>query len=793
MPLPSNLQPRTSTRLRICVLGTRGFPNVQGGIETHCEHLYPEIVKKGCEVIVFTRKPYVIPNPTTYSGVTLVPLSCPKNKYFETIIHTFKGVFSARKLSPDILHIHGIGPSLLVPLARFLGMKVVVTHHGPDYKRKKWGFFAKLVLKIGEWAGTSFANETIAIADNIAEDLMEKYGNKSITIILNGVHIPKSITTYSILRKLDLEKNKYILAVGRFVPEKGFHDLIEAFNMMQDAGYMMQGEGGRFQDEGPRVKSAGSQPPTPNTLQSTTSNWKLVIVGDADHQDKYSKRLKELASNNSNIILPGFLTGLPLQELYRHAKLFVLPSHYEGLPIALLEAMSHGLSCIVSTIPAHKNISLSNNRFFTTGNVKALCEKLEEFINSEFTEEDAQTQIHIIAEKYNWGNIADNTLQVYDRALKKLKIAILGAKGIPTIYGGVERHVEEISTRLVAKGHQVTVYCRNYYTPKSINHYKGVNVKRLPSIKTKRLDTITHVIVSSFHIMFKPYDIIHLHSIGPSTLSFIMKIKINAKLVITVHALDWMQNKWKCFDKLFLKLGERFSIIFSDTTIVVSKYIHNYFVNIHSKDTFYIPNGALAGKNIDAKLIKDKYGLQKDGFLLTIGRLIPERKIECLIDAFKSLNINKKLVIIGGSSFTDQYVAYLKSISSNDIIFTGYIASELLNEFYSNSLLYIHPSEHEGLPISLLDAMAYGNCVIASNIEPHREIIGSCGLFFPKGNSKALRKLIFEIISNPSLLNDLRQKAKGRVRENYDWNNIVDKTEYLYLQLSNHLANKIYG
>ena len=392
MPLPSNLQPRASTRLRICVLGTRGFPNVQGGIETHCENLYPELVKKGCEVILFTRKPYVTPEPTTYSGVTLVPLSCPKSKYFETIIHTIKGVLAAKKLTPDILHIHAIGPSLLVPLARILGMKVVITHHGPDYKRAKWGFFAKTILRIGEWAGITFANEVITIADNIAEDLKKGFGRNNINVIPNGVNVPEPIITDGILQDLSLKKNKYILSVGRFVPEKGFHDLIDAFNRVQGSGWRVEG------------KSTENQMPV---------DWKLVIVGDADHEDSYSLDLKEKARRNSSIVLTGLLTGKPLQELYSHAGLFVLPSYYEGLPIALLEAMSYGLSCLVSNIPANRNAELSGERFFEVGDVKSLSEKLEKFIGKTLTEEDKKIQIDGIGEKYNWRRIADRTFEIY--------------------------------------------------------------------------------------------------------------------------------------------------------------------------------------------------------------------------------------------------------------------------------------------------------------------------------------------------------------------------------------------
>jgi len=366
--------------MKIAVAGTRGFPGVQGGIENHCEQLYTHLAENGCNITVFTRKPYVAPNIHTYKGVSLISVSSPKNKFLEAFVHTFKGVIKARELKPDILHIHAIGPSFFTSLARILGMKVVVTHHGPDYKRKKWPLPAKIFLKFCEWIGVTFANEVITISQNISDDIKQKF-SRNATVIPNGVEIPTKADTDKILKRYDLQKNRYILAVGRFVPEKGFHDLIDAFIELQ------------------------------------VENWKLVIVGGADHEDRYSMSLKEKASKNSNIVLTGFLTGQPLQELYSHAGLFVLPSYYEGLPIVLLEAMSYGLSCIASDIPANRKIELSEDRFFSAGDVDLLAKKIKEFINKPWDEEDKKRQIEIIADRYNWESIAEETLRVYKKVI----------------------------------------------------------------------------------------------------------------------------------------------------------------------------------------------------------------------------------------------------------------------------------------------------------------------------------------------------------------------------------------
>jgi glycosyltransferase involved in cell wall biosynthesis len=368
--------------MKIVVTGTRGFPGVQGGVESHCEQLYTQLVSKGCDVTVFTRAPYVNLQNDAYKGIKLIHIDCPRNKFLEAIVHTLKCVLKARKLHPDILHIHAIGPSLFAPLARALGMKVVVTSHGPDYERKKWSLSAKLFLRFCEWAGMNSANAIIAIAQNIADDIKRKYGRGGASVIPNGVKIPVLAGTEDALKRFNLERQRYILSVGRFVPEKGFHDLINAFNNLK------------------------------------LERWKLVIVGDADHEDKYSRDLKAKAGSNGNIVLTGFLTGQPLQEIYSHAGLFVLPSYYEGLPIVLLEAMSYGLPCIASDIPANRNVEMDDDRFFRAGDINMLSRKIAYFIQRPWEDTDKRHQVNMIAEKYNWESIADETLKVYKKVFK---------------------------------------------------------------------------------------------------------------------------------------------------------------------------------------------------------------------------------------------------------------------------------------------------------------------------------------------------------------------------------------
>ncbi|MCM8791031.1 MAG: glycosyltransferase family 4 protein [Candidatus Omnitrophica bacterium] len=366
--------------MKIAVLGIRGFPAVQGGPEVHSQNLYPLLVKRGCDVTVFARRSYVDKSTREYDGVKLIILPCIRNKFLEAFFHTFIGVLVARKLSPDILHIHAIGPSLFVPLAKMLGMKVVMTNHGPDYKRKKWGRVAKAVLRFGEYLGSRYSNAVICVSQQLADDIATKY-RRDVVFIPNGVNIPEISKSKDTISKYGLEKNRYIMAVGRFVPEKGFHDLIDAFKM---AGL---------------------------------ADWKLAIVGDATHQDSYTTSLKRKTGND--IIFTGVLSGASLEELYSNAGIFVLPSYYEALSIALLEAMSYGLSCIVSDIPANLAVGLPRYRYFKTGDIKELAQKIREFSLKPLSDEEKKRQIEMVAEKYNWDIIADQTRLVYKKVSGK--------------------------------------------------------------------------------------------------------------------------------------------------------------------------------------------------------------------------------------------------------------------------------------------------------------------------------------------------------------------------------------
>ncbi len=362
--------------MRIVVTGTRGIPNIMGGVETHCEELFPRIASKGYDVTVIRRKSYVHDNLTEWKGVHLMDIETPKRKSFEAIVHTFKAVIRARRLKADIIHIHAIGPALMVPFAKLLGMKVVYTHHGPDYDRDKWGFVAKNVLKLGERMGCMFADHVIVISEVIKNLIAQRCGRtKNVHLIYNGVPQPEICEYPEYFEELGIEKGKYILGMCRFVPEKRLHDLVEAYARLKKEH--------RIADD-----------------------IRLVLAGDTDFEDDYSRKLKENARKNG-VVLTGFIRGKKLHSLLTHALCYSLPSSHEGLPIALLEAMSYNIPVITSAIPANLEVGLDSSCYHEVGDVATLADKIESIASR------PSHRVDYDMTKYNWDNIARQVEGVY--------------------------------------------------------------------------------------------------------------------------------------------------------------------------------------------------------------------------------------------------------------------------------------------------------------------------------------------------------------------------------------------
>lgn len=370
-----------------------------------------------------------------------------------------------------------------------------------------------------------------------------------------------------------------------------------------------------------------------------------------------------------------------------------------------------------------------------------------------------------------------------------MKIAVLGTRGIPTKQGGVERHVEELYQRL-AKKHDVTVYCRNSYTSRSILKYKGIELRHLPNINSKHLDAISHTFLAAFDTIFRNFDVIHFHSIGPSLLSFIPKVKPKAKIITTVHALDWQSDKWGGFAKRALKLGERASVTFPDMTICVSKEIRDYLKEKYKCKAQHIPNGINEPVMAQASEI-NRFSLAKHKYILFLGRIVPEKNCHLLIKAFKSLDTDFKLVIAGDAGHTNGYYSRLVKEASDDkrIVFTGMVTGRLLHELFTNAYMFVLPSNKEGMPIVLLEALSYGLPILCSDIKPNLEIVGNNGQYatiFANGSYEELKEKLLKVLGSRNSLQQKTQKGRVNILNNYNWDAIAALTEQTYLSV---LAN----
>ena len=373
-----------------------------------------------------------------------------------------------------------------------------------------------------------------------------------------------------------------------------------------------------------------------------------------------------------------------------------------------------------------------------------------------------------------------------------MRIAMIGTKGIPATWGGIEHHVEELATRMVALGHDVTVYCRPYYTTTDKEYYKGVHLKKIPTIPSKNLDAIVHTLLATVHATTEDYDIVHYHAIGPATMAILARMA-GKNTVVTVHGLDWQREKWTKPAKLYLKFGEYASIWFPYRTITVSKFLKSYLENKYERPVTYIPSAVTDPVFLPPNKIR-AYGLGKRDYILFVARLVPEKGCHFLIDAYERLNPPLRLVIAGGSSHSEEYVAELQSHASDKIIFTGYVYGDVLRELYTNAYCYVHPSTMEGLPVTLLEALAYGNCIIASDIPANTEAVQEDGIIFESQNVAALSEALAKVIAQPALAEELGKCARARGVAEYNYDKVTKKTLELYeetLYLQDHYVSTL--
>lgn len=372
---------------------------------------------------------------------------------------------------------------------------------------------------------------------------------------------------------------------------------------------------------------------------------------------------------------------------------------------------------------------------------------------------------------------------------EQLRIAMFGHKRVPGREGGIEVVVEELCTRMVKHGHKVVCYNRSghhvsgsQFDDDNKTEYGKYEIKVVPTIEKKGLAAVSSSFFAALSCAFGKYDVVHIHAEGPAFFSWIPKM-LGKKVVVTVHGLDWAREKWKSgFGSKFIRMGEKNAVRFADEIIVLSKGVQDYFKDTYGRETKFIPNGVNRPQKKNAELIAQKFGLKKDDYILFLGRLVPEKGIRYLIEAFKQIETDKKLVIAGGSSDTDSYAQEIKKLAAEDerIIFTGFVQGQMLEELYSNAYVYTLPSDLEGMPLSLLEAMSYGNCCLVSDIPECAEVVEDKALIFRKSDVNDLKEKIQYACAKPEEVDRLKEQAADFICEKYCWDDVVEKTENLY-------------
>jgi glycosyltransferase involved in cell wall biosynthesis len=555
----------------------------------------------------------------------------------------------------------------------------------------------------------------------------------------------------------------YLLYFGRLSPEKGVYDLLRAMVRL---------------------------PHTP-----------LIVAGDGPERPRLEALAREL--NLKHVLFTGLVLGEKLQKLIAGCSFSVFPSHaYETLGKSILESYAWGRPVIAS--------DLGSRRELVQHGVTGLLysdrdrEQLAHSIGFLFDRPDLIEKMGAAARSRVKANHdpeqhMEKLLDLYYRltSTKKLvsfpaapeppqprrsvRVAFIGGRGVVNKYSGIESYYEQAGHELARQGHEVTVYCRSYFTP-PINTHNGMRVRRLPTIRSKHLETVVHTLLSTVHAMISDYDVVHYHCLGPALFSFLPRLA-GKKTVVTVQGLDWQRGKWGRIASRVLRWGEAAAVSAPDATMVVSRTLQQHYRQQYKRDPIYIPNGAtLAPRRLPRKLIE--WDLLADNYVLFLGRFSPEKNCHLLINAFENLHTGMKLVLAGGSSHSDAYAESLRRHESDQIRFLPWVSGNDLEELLSNAALFVLPSEIEGLSLALLDAMAAGVCVLTSDIPENNEVVENAGFTFHRGDQADLERMLDLLIHDPELRRQSAIRERERIQGQYLWPEIarsIAKTYYSVL------------
>ncbi len=556
----------------------------------------------------------------------------------------------------------------------------------------------------------------------------------------------------------------YLLYFGRLSPEKGVYELLRAMARL------------------PHIP--------------------VVIAGDGPDRPRLESLAREL--NLNQVLFAGMVQGEKLQKLIAGCSFSVFPSHaYETLGKSILESYAWGRPVIASDPGSRRELVQHGvtGLLYPDGDREQLTHSIGFlFDRPDLIEKMGAAARSRVKANHDPEQHMEKLLELYRRmtSSKKLvsfpaapesprprrsvRVAFIGGRGVVSKYSGIESYYEQAGRELARLGHEVTVYCRSYFTP-PINTHNGMRVRRLPTIRSKHLETAVHTLLSTAHAMTSDYDVIHYHCLGPALFSFLPRLA-GKKTVVTVQGLEWQRGKWGRIASRILRWGEAAAVSSPDATMVVSRTLQQHYRQQYKRDPIYVPNGAtLAPRRLPRKLIE--WDLLADNYVLFLGRFSPEKNCHLLIQAFENLafenlDTSMKLVLAGGSSHSDSYAEGLRRHESDRIRFLPWVSGSDLEELLSNAALFVLPSEIEGLSLALLDAMAAGVCALTSDIPENNEVVEGAGFTFHRGDQADLERMLDLLIHNPELRHQSAARERERIKGQYLWPEIARSIEKVY-------------
>jgi glycosyltransferase involved in cell wall biosynthesis len=535
---------------------------------------------------------------------------------------------------------------------------------------------------------------------------------------------------------------------------------------------------------------------------------RLVIAGDGPERSRLEQMTAELGLGN--VEFSGHIKGEELENAIADSSFTVLPSHaYETLGKTILESYAQARAVVASDLGSRRELVDEGETgvLYRTGDVEqlvsaikflsdrpALAEKMGRAGREQVCSANSPEAHYDALLKLYEGLLSGNRRpqpkpsRVVASTKPALRVAFIGGRGVVSKYSGIETYYEEVGGRLAEMGHRVTVYCRTYFTPPGKKH-NGMRVVRLPTIRSKHLETLLHTLLSTFHVLTQPCDVVHYHALGPALFSFIPRLA-GKKTVVTVQGLDWLRKKWGRIASAVLRAGERAAVSLPNGTMVVSRTLGEHYRQTYRVQTYYIPNGGILRERSFPNKIFD-WGLEPGKYILFLGRFSPEKGCHLLVEAYERLETDAKLVMAGASSYCDEYSRQLRSHAGERIKILDWVSGDDLDELLTNAMVFVLPSELEGLSLALLDAMGAGLCVLSSDVPENREAIETAGFTFRCGDVADLAERLRFLIANPAVREAAGQAARRRVREQYQWGEVASQVEGVYLTMMGRKSTDI--